>query len=279
MTLPPNHDRNNMLPIAVLIATKPRPEFLNQYALPAVEAQQRKPDMILVVSDERPFTVAEQDMWRGLTPSVKVVFGQNQNSQGAAGTWNTGFLILNKYFEDCYVAIIDDDDHWHTDHLAFCEATSKNGQADVVLSGINVVHGKTILASNTPDNISEGDFLTGNPGWQGSNTFIRLSTALRIGGYTDGLISCNDRDFAIRALQIDDLDIQYTHRVTVDWHINQSPDGLSAIGSDQKLKGSAQFLKLHDKKMSPFQREQFFRRMESHFGLSKTTIEQTAQGI
>ncbi|WP_394132740.1 glycosyltransferase family 2 protein [Marinobacter nauticus] len=268
-----------MLPIAVVIATRPRPNLLIRHALPAVEAQQRKPDVIVVVSDERPFSAVEQDMLRRLTPSVKVVFGQNQHSTGAAGTWNTGFSILNQLYKDCYVAIIDDDDHWHADHLGSCEATSRNGQADVVLSGINVVQDNVILARNIPENISANDFLTGNPGWQGSNTFIRLSTALRIGGYTDGLISCNDRDFAIRALELGDLDIQYTRRVTVDWHINQSPDALSAVGSEQKLKGSAQFLKLHGGKMSPVQRKQFFSRMESLFGLTKSTIEQTVQGM
>lgn len=268
-----------MLPIAVVIATRPRPNQLIQHALPAVEAQQRKPDVIVVVSDERPFSDVERDTLRRLTPSLKVVFGQNQNSPGAAGTWNTGFSIISKLYKDCYVAIIDDDDQWHSDHLGSCETTSKNGQAGVVLSGINVVRGNAILASNIPENISEGDFLIGNPGWQGSNTFIRLSTALRIGGYTDGLISCNDRDFAIRALQLDDLNIQYTRQVTVDWHINQSADALSAVGSEQKLKGSAQFLKLHGGKMSLDQREQFFHRMESFFVLNQSTIEQTAQGV
>lgn len=98
-----------MLPIAVVIATRPRPNLLIKHALPAVEAQQRKPDVIVVVSDERPFSDVEQDMLRRLTPSVKVVFGQNQNSQGAAGTWNTGFSILRELYKDCYVAIIDDD--------------------------------------------------------------------------------------------------------------------------------------------------------------------------
>ena len=268
-----------MLPIAVVIATRPWPNLLIRHAMPAVEAQQRKPDVIVVVSDERPLSAAEQDMLRRHTPSLKVVFGQNQNSPGAAGTWNTGFSILSNLYKDCYVAIIDDDDQWHPDHLRSCETTSKNGQADVVLSGINVVRRSTILAKNIPDNISAADFLIGNPGWQGSNTFISLSSALRIGGYTDGLISCNDRDFAIRALELGDLDIQYTRRVTVDWHINQAPDALSAVGSEQKLKGSAQFLRFHGGKMSPIQREQFFRRMESLFGLNKMTIERTVQGM
>ena len=268
-----------MLPIAVVIATRPRPNLLIKHALPAVDAQQHKPDVIVVISDERPFSGVEQNILRRLTPSVRMVFGQNQNSQGAAGTWNTGFSILSELYKDCYVAIIDDDDHWHADHLGSCEATSRNGQADVVLSGINVVRGSTILARNIPENISTDDFLIGNPGWQGSNTFISLSSALRIGGDTDGLISCNDRDFAIRALELCDIDIQYTRRVTVDWHINQSPDALSAVGSEQKLKGSAQFLKLHGGKMSPVQRKQFFRRMESLFGLTKSTIEQTVQGM
>ena len=268
-----------MLPIAALVATKPRPSLLIQHALPSVEAQRHKPDVVVIVSDDRPLSSEEQDTFARLVPSVRVLFRQNSYSRGAAGSWNTGFSTLRELYEDCYVAIIDDDDHWHADHLGSCEAASRNRQADVVLSGINVVQDNVILARNIPENISANDFLTGNPGWQGSNTFIKLSTTLRIGGYTDELISCNDRDFAIRALELGDLDIQYTRRVTVDWHINQSPDALSAVGSVQKLKGSAQFLKLHGGKMSPVQRKQFFRRMESLFGLTKSTIEQTVQGM
>jgi len=268
-----------MLPIAALIATKPRLNLLVQHALPSVRSQQRKPDVMVVVSDERPFSPEEQDFLTRLMPSVRVVFGQNHYSQGVAGTWNTGFSILNRLYEDCFVAVIDDDDHWHVDHLSSCEGLTNNGQADLVLSGINVVQGNTVLKKHIPRDIKIGDFLTGNPGWQGSNTFIKLSKVSLIGGYTDGLISCNDRDFAIRTLQLDNLHIRYTHQATVDWHINQSPDALSAVGSEQKLKGSAQFLKLHGEKMSPPQKEQFFQRMESLFGLNRATIEETLQGL
>ena len=167
----------------------------------------------------------------------------------------------------------------HSSVMAVCKSVTIPGMTGHVRRNTHVVRRSTILAKNIPDNISAADFLIGNPGWQGSNTFISLSSALRIGGYTDGLISCNDRDFAIRALELGDLDIQYTRRVTVDWHINQAPDALSAVGSEQKLKGSAQFLRFHGGKMSPIQREQFFRRMESLFGLNKMTIERTVQGM
>src|SRR5690554_2857988 len=205
-----------MLPIATLIATKPRLDMLTQHGLPSIAAQRLKPRVIVVVSDERPFSAEEKNNLRSLTPSVEILFKQNQHAPGAAGTWNTGFSVLNELYQDCYVAVIDDDDHWHANHLASCESNSDNGTADIVLSGINVVQGNSVIARNIPDNISIGSFLTGNPGWQGSNTFIKLSTAMRVGGYTNGLISCNDRDFAIRALQLDDIDIRYTRQVTVD---------------------------------------------------------------
>lgn len=267
-----------MLPIAVLIATTPRPHLLSQQALPSLAEQSHQPDILVVVSDRRALSKAEKESLRVLVASINTVFVTNQRKQGAAGSWNSGLDTLKTLYPDCYVAILDDDDRWHPDHLSSCISLSDQGNAHIVLSGINVVQGQSVLAQNIPQDIGIADFLTGNPGWQGSNTFIRLSTVSNVGGYTDGLISCNDRDFAIRALQMSDLSIKYTGKVTVDWYLNESPDALSAIGSEQKLHGSSQFLKLHGSKMSASQKERFFHRMGSLFGLSRTAIENALSG-
>lgn len=197
---------------------------------------------------------------------------KNIRSQGAAGSWNTGIQFISEHFPDSYIAIIDDDDLWHPDHLSSCVAHSNSGKADVVLSGINVKINQETVAINIPKEISAKDFLIGNPGWQGSNTFIKSELATRIGGFTDGLISGNDRDFAIRVLESGIANISYTNIATVDWICNQSPDALSAPGSKQKLRGCAQFLQLHGNKMSAHEMDIYFQRAYKFFSLSKEDI-------
>lgn len=146
---------------------------------------------------------------------------------GVAGVWNTGFSYLQSIYSSCYVAIIDDDDFWEPNHLFECERMSASGTADVVLSGIRVSRSGEVVGVNIPVSITVDDFLIGNPGWQGSNTFIRLDKALEVGGFTNGMVSCNDRDFTIRVLDTSP-NITFTEKATVTWNICHRPDALSA---------------------------------------------------
>lgn len=78
-------------------------------------------------------------------------------------------------YEDCWVAILDDDDEWHDDHISKClEAASACKECQWVVSGIirkgtsGVTH-EPIL-KELPQ--AEQFFVT-NPGVQGSNLFVR----------------------------------------------------------------------------------------------------------
>jgi len=268
-----------MLPISVLIATTPRLSFLKKNALKSVSLQTLKPALIVIISDKRSVSIEEFTELQNIVSGIPVIVAANHHAAGAAGCWNTGADIIKQHLSECYLAIIDDDDEWHSDHLSTCHNVSDRGSVDLVLSGINVINRGQVISENHPNNLTIADFLIGNPGWQGSNTFIRLSTFFEIGGYTNGLISCNDRDFAIRALERGPLSIRYTLRSTVRWHINHCANALSAVGSQQKLKGTAQFFKIHGHKMNPVQQEQFFHRMESLFKLERDKIRKAVQGL
>lgn len=258
--------------IIVLIATTPRLSLITEYALPSVADQIHTPAAVVIISDKRRLLQEEELVLQSKLRNIPLYTLSNSRPLGAAGSWNTGIDFIAENFPDSYIAIIDDDDLWHPEHLVTCLNNSDSGNADVILSGINVKVNNETVAMNIPTKISVRDFLLGNPGWQGSNTFIKSELASKVGGFTDGLISCNDRDFAIRVLEFGGTNISYTNMATVDWMCNQTPDALSAPGSRQKLKGSAQFLQLHGNKMSAQDMDTYFNRAYEFFSLSKEEI-------
>lgn len=261
-----------MRPVVVLIATTPREEFLKTVSLPSIVAQTHQPAAVVLVSDKRVLTLDEQQDLQRVLDNIPLVCLYNELLSGAAGSWNTGIGYISVHFAKSYIAILDDDDLWDPSHLSLCLAHSVNGKADLVLSGIHAVKDGISVATNIPENICTDDFLVGNPGWQGSNTFIAAEVATAVGGFTNGLVSCNDRDFAIRVLDRRPQ-ITYTGRATVSWQLNNRSDALSAVRSPQKLLGVSQFYRKHRHRMSEIHKDMFFNRIERLFHWSRTEIE------
>lgn len=261
-----------MRPVIVLIATTPRYEYLTSISIPSVVSQSQLPAAVIVVADRRALSLDEQQSLQLMLGNIPLITLQNRFLHGAAGSWNTGIDHISQHFNQSYIAILDDDDRWQPDHLSLCLANSQHGTADIVLSGINVIKDGSILVQNIPVNICAEDFLVGNPGWQGSNTFIAAEVAKAVGGFTNGLISSNDRDFAIRLLAEKRFSVSYTGKATVNWACGLSASALSAPGSVQKRRGCAQFLQLHGHRMSLQQRQQYFQRMEKLFHLTEHDI-------
>lgn len=76
-------------------------------------------------------------------------------------------------FEDCWIAILDDDDEWNDDHISTCIAAAGK-DCQWVVSGIIRV-GKS-GRTNEPilkDKPVANQFFATNPGVQGSNLFVR----------------------------------------------------------------------------------------------------------
>ena len=261
-----------MQPVIVLMATTPRYEYLISISIPSVVSQSQLPAAVVLVADKRALSLDEQRSLQLMLGNIPLITLQNSFLTGAAGSWNTGIKYIAQHFNQSYIAILDDDDSWHIEHLASCLDSSQNGNADIVLSGINVVKDGVTVSTNVPVNICAEDFLVGNPGWQGSNTFIAAEVAKAVGGFTNGLISSNDRDFAIRLLAEKRFSVCYTAKATVNWTCGHSTSALSAPGSVQKRIGCAQFLQLHGHRMSMQQRQQYFQRIEKLFHLSEQDI-------
>lgn len=254
-------------PIATLIASKPKHPDLLRRALNSVVQQQRRPDLLLLAFDSQlPEPGAFGDVTSHPLINGAVVL-RNQRKQGAAGTWNTGLSWLEDQGFDGYVAILDDDDEWDPDHLSQCEQAADQGHADVVLSGLRVMRDGVEVPRAPLNSVTVDDFLAGNPGWQGSNTFVSLEALIRVGGFTDGLPSTNDRDLAVRLLGLPNLKVAFTHRMTATWHIDSQADALSRPGSPEKRSGLLQFLAMHGHLMSPEVMTRFKARARDLFGV------------
>ncbi len=255
------------IPIATLIASKPKHPDLLRRALNSVVQQQRRSDLFLLAFDSRlpePGVLADLSSHPLIKEAVVLL---NQRHSGAAGTWNTGLSWLEEQGFDGYVAILDDDDEWDPDHLSQCEQAGAQGDADVVLSGLRVMKDGVEIPRLPLYSVARDDFLAGNPGWQGSNTFVKLEALMRVGGFTDGLPSTNDRDLAVRLLGLPDLKVAFTHRMTATWHIDSQADALSRSGSPEKRAGLLQFLAMHGHLMSPDVMTRFRARARDLFGV------------
>lgn len=253
--------------IATLIASKPGRSELLLRAVSTVVGQQRRPDRLILVADRSPTASNVIGMMQSTFRFPGLVTLTNQHSMGAAGTWNTGLAWLQERRFNGYVAILDDDDEWDPDHLSQCEQAGAQGDADVVLSGLRVMKDGVEIPRLPLSSVARDDFLAGNPGWQGSNTFVKLEALMRVGGFTDGLPSTNDRDLAVRLLGLPDLKVAFTHRMTATWHIDSQADALSRPGSPEKRAGLLQFLAMHGHLMSPEVMTRFKARARDLFGV------------
>lgn len=256
-----------MRKIVGLIATRPRLNALLMVSLPSIAAQHRRLDGLVIVSDGVPLTQEEQARLGKLAPEFEMVFLVNAEVSGVAGTWNTGLTYIQARWPEAYVAILDDDDAWDTGHLEVCYRVAQiNDWPDVVLSGLRLNKSGAVTERTIQLPLTCDSFLVGNPGWQGSNTFVLASCLLEAGNFTKGLASCNDRDLAIRILSLQKARLVATGCSTATWNLGLYPDALTLPGP-HKFAGLKRFYALHAHRMTDEVKRQFFERTQAFFGL------------
>jgi len=228
---------------------------------------------VVVVADQRKLTVEETEASVAAVPTVPTYIIANKLTRGVAGAWNTGLNFISRRWPACYVAMLDDDDEWDSDHIETCVGTAHQaGWPDVVVSGLRIFKDGEEIPRPPPARLQVDDFLVGNPGWQGSNTFVFIQTLLKAGMFTEGLASTNDRDLAIRILSQPQSRLAFTEKHTTTWNIDSHRTCLSSPGSAEKPRGLASFLRLHGHRMTPEIRDRFFRRAQQLFGLTPEDI-------
>lgn len=201
-------------PIIVIIATSGRrTNLLIQKAIPSVLEQSVLPQLCIVVDDN---TDVEESMKieRGMIElqnktTLPIIMTPNTHIKGFSGTgaWNTGLEFAREYsnshgWTEVYVAILDDDDSWQTNHIELCVQNLKK-LPDAVFCNLTRIYKEystpgTLIDQNS---LTIEKFLYGNPGVQGSNMCFKLSSIEAIGGFDESLKSCTDRDLMIRFLE------------------------------------------------------------------------------
>ena len=257
-----------------LVASLPRSDLLCARSLPSMTAQSRPLDHIVIVFDNERCTDALRLQLASISDHIPLSVICNARAQGAAGSWNTGIEFIKHRWPESYISILDDDDYWDQNHIETCvDMLRPLTGCDVVLSGLRILKDRHVFEEPLPESLTVDDFLTGNPGWQGSNTFIRLATLTKAGMFTDGMPSTNDRDLAVRVLSLPDVRLALSQRFTSNWYCLEREDALSRPGGLRKLQGLGQFysMHIHDKQSRTVQ-NQFFDRCRELFHFSQTDI-------
>jgi len=258
--------------LAVIIATNDRCRLLSERSLSSVTAQTRIPDILVVVDDSAlGARIANAELVASLTlPGCDVAYIENKRSRGASGSWNSAIDFLMDKVADpdhVFVAVLDDDDSWSPTYLDICFTAACDGQLDMVAADMRrfeSVDGQPMLCEG-PAELRADDFLTGNPGIQGSNLFVRLSVILAAGGFDEALQSTTDRDLCIRIADLGTVRYGRLPDALVDHFAGPDRSRLSTRGSSAKLDGLTAFWRKYVGRMTADQRRAFSTRARTLF--------------
>lgn len=198
--------------VVVVIATKNRPELLENRSLKSVLEQSSIISEVIVIHDyDEEYIEENKRIVNDLNKSIKSTYLVNKRTAGFCGAANTGvYYVLKNYSnpKNVYIAILDDDDKWEANYLSTClDIINKNTKVDWIATDFYRLENtseKPILQT-APDSVHSDSFLVGNPGIQGSNSFLRLSTLLEAGAYDENQSPSNDRDLCLRLCDLDDV--------------------------------------------------------------------------
>jgi len=263
---------NSRNKIAAVIATYNRPHFLSRRSLPSILNQTRVPDIILVVDDSNPFfrRKNKQIISEFQKVTSKIRYLENKFTKGASGSWNTAIRQLEKMYERCIVAILDDDDKWCPNYIEESYRNCMNNLLDMSISGIIRYDEKNPsgIKLPIPSGFNSSQFLIGNPNVQGSNLFLKLNVLLKAGLFDESLVSTTDRDLCIRISDLSNVKIGFLKDHLVCHYAFENYERLSNKGSPSKIKGLIQFYNKYKERMTLPQEIKFLERASKLFSLN-----------
>lgn len=258
--------KNNLFSIVVLIATCNRPHLLRTRSLPSVNCQILQPSIVIMVddSDENFYEINQSVFYEFIPANWNPVYLKNARTKGNAGAWNTGLDWIGKQNSNAWIAILDDDDTWEPQHLNNC-VNAIEQHIDGVVSRIQTIINGKCFPIKTEKRFTVSDFLRGNPGWEGSNTFLKYSTFKKVGFFDEKLSCTHDRDLAIRLLSDPLFRLRILDQITVKHYIESDRESLTN-GPKKKI-GMIQFWRKHSWRMSDNDKTAFLERAEKLFHL------------
>jgi len=187
--------------IAVVVITCNRLPLLPR-ALTSIAKQNRKPDFVFVVSNSTDEIFEAEKI---ICNDFGFALNKNLRTPTYTGALNSSVEEIIKHFgisDEIYFASLDDDDEWLPDYLQTCKNAIKKNE------NIIAVFCQLIWRTNETDDIHEltiekltqENFYIGNPGVQGSNTFINSRIFNELNGFDESFPNSNDRELMIRLL-------------------------------------------------------------------------------
>jgi len=257
--------------IIALVATCNRQQLLLSRALPSINIQSAPCDHVVLIDDGDQRVDRAQIKHFSSECDLTISLLTNRRTKGASGAWNTGIDHLARNCLDpsiIYVALLDDDDAWHSSHLALIESAIDEG-AEVIATGfrrlVDTEPGEVMMP---PQEIRPADFLVGNPGIQPTSLVVRLDRLLEAGGFDEALYSCTDRDLCIRLGRLPGIQYQALNQITADHFACTDRARLCTPGSAARISGLQGFYSKHSPEMNTAQEVGFRERAESLFNWS-----------
>ena len=259
--------------IAVIIATKNRPNLLKNRSLNSVFTQSQVPNYIIVVDDSSGDIQVENKSIVESLPSINchVKYLLNHRTPGASGAWNTAVEYLSSELlleaNSLHLAFLDDDDEWHSNYLDSCLSVINEKHCNMVATGFYRYESNEHqpIECIPPNALTVDLFLRGNPGIQGSNLFLSLQIMLMAGGFDEQLSSCTDRDLCIRLCELDETKYFSINKLLLNHYADNDRERLSLPNSLSKNKGLAAFWQKYYGRMNELQRGAFLYRAHTLF--------------
>ena len=255
--------------IAAVIVTCNRIELLPR-ALKSVKEQSRQSNFVYIISNSTDDNFHKE---QNLSAHFGFQIFKNNRTENYAGALNTAveqIIKANGICEDLFFASLDDDDEWLPNYLQEIEINNSDNYdllAGTLLRSSFTENNLLVL----PNELTEKDFLIGNPGISGSNTFIKLTTLLKSGAFDEGLSATIDRDFLVRVfLQKPKYKIINKHLVTQ--HTDNDRERVTT-NRTKKKESLRVFYYKYQYLMNKDGKEQFFNRIEKLFSINKSSFE------
>lgn len=254
------------LPVIVLVTVTNREALHQARTIPSLRQQSLQWDGLVIVDDTQPYDAGVLKSFADANlPQYYPM--RNNGAHGAASAWNLGLKFIRRHWGDAWVAILDDDDLWAPEHLQTCHTLASN-TTDAVISGIQTCKNGILSPCVNHGTYTISQFLQGNPGWQGSNTFVRLSKLEEAGCFDETLPCTHDRDLAIRLLSLSSFQHIRTGAVTVRYMLDEDLPAYTRWRNPVKLAGLRQFLTKHRHRMNSNDYELFLQRASQAFGFT-----------
>ena len=275
--------QNSSQKIRIVIPTTGTPErtvLLADRALKSLMAQNRKPDSVTVVCDNR----NDNEVLRLVKKTVERIHGSeltvvpNHRTPGIAGALNTGIMNILKQEtagEDTWIAFLDDDDEWMPEYLESVAGMLAGKPADVVASDFIRIDETGRRNMTAPPELNIHNFFRGNPGIQGSNMVVRLKTLLRAGMFDEALVSTTDRDMMIRIAQLPGVKYTRNAKAIMVHHAEPGRTRISSSGSQVKCNGLMTFYRKYAVQMTSDDKQAFLKRALEIFHCDPSTAQES----